>query len=194
MIYSASAFAWIGGTAASTGVTFSTTGVLGGVCYPGLTWKSKTAYLAYGIWYFVSFEVIILAIFIFCYWRILVVVRRQAKVMASHDDAEVGSSSTQANYLNQMQSNVIKTMSIVTVFFTVSWTPMNVYMFLLVNADNKIAFVQSTYYAVLFIAFLYICTNPFIYATRFDPVKRVLLRLIPCKKNTVQPAENIAVT
>jgi len=194
MIYSASAFAWIGGTVASTAVTISTTGVLDGVCYPGLTWKSKTAYLAYGIWYFVSFEIIILAIFIFCYWRVLVVVRRQASVMANHDDPEVGPSTTQANYLNQMQSNVIKTMSIVTVFFAFSWTPMNIYTFLVISNANEIGFVQSTYYAVLFITFLYICTNPFIYAVKFDPVKHVLLGLIPCKKNSVQPVESIEVT
>ena len=194
MILTASAFAWIGGTVVSNSVTIPTTDVLDGVCYPGLTWKSKTAYLAYGIWYFLSFEVVILAIFIFCYWRILVVVRRQATVMASHDDAEVGPSSTQANHLNQLQSNVIKTMGIVTVFFAVSSTPANVYLFLVISNANKISFVQGTYYAVLFISFLYICTNPFIYAVKFDPVKRVLLGLIPCKKISVQPVENIEVT
>jgi len=192
MIYSASAFAWIGGTAASSGVTFSTTGVLDGVCYPCLMWDSNTAYLAYGIWYFLSFEVIILAIFIFCYWRILMVIRRQAHVMASHEEA--GPSTSQTRQSSKMQSNVIKTMSIVSVFFAVSFTPLNVHLFLVINYADKLAFAKGTYYAVLFIAFLYIGSNPFIYATRFDPVKRVLLGLIPCKKNTVQSVENIAVT
>ena len=191
MIYSASAFAWIGGTAASTGVAIPTSDVLHGVCYPGYFWESKAAYLAYAIWGFLSFEVIILAIFVFCYWRMLMVIRRQAKVMAGHVAA--GPSSTQAHHSNQIQSNIIKTMSIVTVFFVVSWSPLNIY-YLLGITDVNVTLLQSTYYAVLFIVFLYFCTNPFIYATRFDPVKRVLLGLIPCKKNTVQPAENIAVT
>jgi len=191
MIYSASAFAWIGGTAASSGVAIPTTGVLDGVCYPGYFWESEAAHLAYAIWGFLSFEVIILAIFVFCYWRILMVIRRQAKVMAGHVAA--GPSSTQAHQSNQIQSNIIKTMSIVTVFFVVSWSPLNIY-YLLGITDVNVTLLQSTYYAVLFIVFLYFCTNPFIYATRFDPVKRVLLGLIPCKKNTVQPAENIAVT
>jgi len=31
--------------------------------------------------------------------------------------------------------------------------------------------------------------NPFIYATKFDPVRRVLVNLIPCKKTPVQPTE-----
>jgi len=30
--------------------------------------------------------------------------------------------------------------------------------------------------------FLYICANPFIYATKFDPVRRVLKGLILCKE------------
>jgi len=81
-------------------------------------------------------------------------------------------------------------MIIVSGFFVISWTPINVYYFLMVN-DTEITLLENTYYVVLFIAFLYICTNPFIYAVKFDPVKRVLLGLIPCKKNSVQPTETI---
>jgi len=51
--------------------------------------------------------------------------------------------------------------------------------------------MDSGYYAVMFVAFLYICMNPFIYAAKFDPVKRALLRLIPCKKDE-QPAHSVA--
>ena len=186
VVYSASAFAWIGGTVAHTAMAISTTAVLDGVCYPGILWESKWAHLAYGIWYFLSFEAIILAIFIFCYWRILVVIRHQAKVMASHVAA--GPSSTHTHQSNQIQSNIIKTMSIVTVFFTVSWTPLNVYYIIIIN-DPTLFLLYSNYYPLLFISFLYICANPFIYAVKFDPVKRVLLRLIHCKKITVQPIE-----
>jgi len=41
-------------------------------------------------------------------------------------------------------------------------------------------------YAVMFVAFLYICTNPFIYAAKFEPVKRTLMRLIPCRNQQHQ--------
>jgi len=47
------------------------------------------------------------------------------------------------------------------------------------------AVFQSGYYAVVFACFFYICANPFIYAVKFDPVKRVLLGLVPCKKTAV---------
>jgi len=41
-------------------------------------------------------------------------------------------------------------------------------------------------YTAMFMAYLYMCINPFIYAIKFDPVKRILAGLIPCKK-TMQP-------
>jgi len=41
----------------------------------------------------------------------------------------------------------------------------------------------------MFVGYIYICVNPFIYATKFDPVKRVLLGLIPCKQNTQHDTE-----
>jgi len=47
------------------------------------------------------------------------------------------------------------------------------------------------YFISLSMSFLYICANPFIYATKFDPVKRVLLGLIPCKNASVQPIQTI---
>ena len=37
----------------------------------------------------------------------------------------------------------------------------------------------------MFAGFFYICANPFVYAVKFDPVKRVLLGLVPCKKTAV---------
>jgi len=45
-------------------------------------------------------------------------------------------------------------------------------------------------YAAMSVSYLYNCINPFIYAIKFDPVKRILLRLIPCKKTTQPVAIN----
>ena len=64
---------------------------------------------------------------------------------------------------------------------TYTFRARNVY-YLLVELDTPLTFRESGYYAVVFFSFLYVCLNPFIYATKFDPVKLVLLRLIPCKK------------
>jgi len=89
-----------------------------------------------------------------------------------------------------MQSSVIKTMILVSTFFAITWAPSNIYYFLL-NFYSHLNLLESTYYAFLLISFLYICVNPFIYAVKFEPVKRILLGLIPCKKTSVQPDDSI---
>jgi len=87
VLYSAMAFAWISGFAHNIALTFGTSGVVDGVCYGYVFWKSRVDQKAYGIWYFLSFYVIVLLLFIYCYWRILVAIRRQARVMAAHSAA-----------------------------------------------------------------------------------------------------------
>jgi len=78
MIYSAMAFAWISGFANLFTLTLTTSDVIDGVCYAYVFWESRVSQLAYGIWTFVSFYAFTILIFILCFWRILVVVRRQA--------------------------------------------------------------------------------------------------------------------
>ena len=110
MIYSAMATAWIISFINNIGVMFPTSGVIDGVCYAYAIWKNQAARAINFIWNFLSFYVVILFIFVFCYWRIVLVIRRQARVMASHHDS--GSSAAE-NQLNHIQSNVTKTMILV---------------------------------------------------------------------------------
>ena len=112
--------------------------------------------------------------------RILMVIRRQAHVMSAHSDQ--GSSTSQGHQLNQIQNSIIKTMILVCGLFAVTWAPSHIYM-LLVNFD-KLAIGENSMYTVMLISYVYFGINPFIYAAKFDPIKRVLLGLIPCKKNT----------
>jgi len=100
------ASAWTGGIVTAAGATIPTTGVVNGVCYSLVLWKSHAAQMAFGIWYFLSFYVVILLIFVFCYGRILMAVRRQANAMAAHGVAE---SSTAQIQSKRIQTNVTKT-------------------------------------------------------------------------------------
>jgi len=196
VLYSAIAFVWISTIIFNMAVVFATSRVIDGVCYGYTFWQSRMTSVIYGIWHFISFYVIVLIGFIFCYGRILIVIRRQAKVMAAHSGS--GSSTTQTNS-NKAQSNVIKTMILVCAFYVITGTPDRIY-YLLVNvlslphSGRSLPHSGSVHYAKTFIAFFYICTNPFIYATKFDPVKRVLASLIICKKNSVEPARNTTAT
>jgi len=185
VIYSAVAFSWISNLTWTMAAVFSTTALTNGACYPYVHWVNETTRKFVTIWIFVSFYVIILIIFIFCYWRILVVIRRQAKVMAGH--AGAGPSIAAQVQLHKIQSNIVKTMILVCALYAVSWFPSYVYILYRDLSPNPPPFFGGAYYATVIIAFLYMCTNPFVYATKFDPVREVLLRLIPCSNTAIAP-------
>jgi len=188
IIYSVIAFAWISGIVIAVAVYIPTSAVVNGVCYSATFFVSKNARMAYAIWDFLSFYVIIILIFVFCYGRILMTIRRQARVMAAHG---AGGSNTAQGQLNKTQTSVIKTMILVSGLLTITGAPVYVYT-LRYMFHSELTFDEKSWYAVVSIAYLYTCINPFIYATKFEPVKRVLLGLIPCKKNT-QPLESIEI-
>ena len=184
MTYSAMAFAWIISFVTNVAVTIPTSVVIDGACHSFAIWPSSTVRIIYFIFSFLAFYVAIILIFSFCYWRILVVIRRQARVMATH--AAAGPSTTQAHaqaQYNQIQSNVIKTMIFVSAFYTLSWLPTYIYYFYLSISIHP-RLTEIGYYASVSIAYLYMCTNPFVYATKFDPVKEVLMRLIRCTRRS----------
>lgn len=66
--------------------------------------------------------------------------------------------------------------------------PLSIYVAILMT-DSSARFADERFYASMFVAFLYTCMNPFIYATKFDPVRQILKGMIPCKKISVQPTE-----
>jgi len=176
VIHLAVAFSWIAGFALSIGIALSTTDLVDGVCLSYVFWSSRASQLAYGIFYFTFFYGVMLLTFVFCYGRILAMIRGQARTMAAHGAT---ASNSQQSLAHRAQLSVIKTMVLVSAFYAVSDLPMQVY-YLLLNVNANMTIIESGYYVSLFVSFLHICTNPFIYAAKFDPVKRVLLSLIPC--------------
>ena len=184
MIYLTLAFAWISGIVVAAAETVPTATVINGVCYSGMFLLSETARKVY-MWGFLSFSVGIILIFVFCYGRILVAIRRQAKVMAAHVGPRLNTAQDQSN---KIQTSVIKTMILVSVLVTISWTPS--YVYFLLTYIHQLTIDENGFYTVLVMSHLYICINPFIYAMKFDPVKCVLLGLIPWK-NDILATENV---
>jgi len=192
MIYSAMAFAWIGATVYLVPLMFKTTFVVNGICRPFTFFENKSVMFFHYIWYFLSFYIIILVIFIFCYGRILIVIRRQVKVMASHNTSQSSTTQTQSN---QMQTTVIKTMTLVSAFYAVLWSPYYIFLLMVklspyLNMGRHSVYIG--YYVTMFSAYLYTCINPFIYATKFEPVNQILRRMIPWKKTIEQANQNVA--
>jgi len=154
--------------------------VLDGACFAYAMWDNQLVKLIYTICSFVFLYVAIILIFIIFYWRILIVIRRQAMVMASHNAAGPSTAHIQAQAKSyQIQTNVIKTMIFISVFYAISYLPANVYVFFMAVNPNPTP-LGGTYYMTVITAFLYVCAIPFIYAIKFDPVRKVLLSLIPC--------------
>ena len=159
MTHAAAAFAWIGSFVHMMVVGFESSAIINGACFGFVIWESPEAGMAYGIFYFISAYVIVLLIFIFCYGKILLVVRRQAHLMASYSASQMKS--------NLIQLNVFKTMALVCAFYAVAWLPENIY-FLLMSLHLNLSLLDRGYYVALFVAFIYICaTVSYIANTRF---------------------------
>jgi len=98
VIYSAMIFAWVSGIANNMATGFTTSAVVDGVCYGYAFWKDRTSEVAHAIWNFVSFYVVIMVIIVFCYWRILVTIRRTAGALATHGN-HVSGAQPQSNQI-----------------------------------------------------------------------------------------------
>jgi len=183
MIYSAMVFSWIVSFIFTIPAFFATAAVIDGTCYAMAFFAHDSARTISLVLEILFFYVIILLVFIFCYWRILVVIRRQAKVMASHSHAATPSSTAEAQSI-QIQSNVTKTMIFVSATYAISWLPTYIYYVYINMNPHQYLYLEGGYYASVIFGYLYMCTNPLVYATRFDPVRKVLLRLFRCKNTS----------
>jgi len=179
IVHAAMAFAWIGGIASATPVSFLTSELQDGICLAYL--KSKVSQ-----WIFGSFNVLMLFLlplitFIYCYWRIVVVIRRQMRVMAGHNVEGSSQMTASQAQSKRVKWNIIKTMIIVSVTFVVCWLPMNVYV-LILTISGQTSTLAVGYYPTIFLVYLHICMNPFIYALKHDGVKQQLASLMVCSR------------
>jgi len=158
MSYMAIACMWVGGVIHQMPLGFQSSAVIDGVCY-GYVILNPQSLLALGIYYFLFTFLFVLAVFIFCYGKILMVVRRQARVMAGHSAS--GPNNAQAHLNRHIQSSIIKTMILVCVFYAVAWMPEKIFV-LLIGLDINLTFQSHAYHVTLFFGFLYICTNAII--------------------------------
>jgi len=93
--------------------------------------------------------------------------------------------------VNDVNEN-IKTMVLVSLLYVVLWSPAYIFN-LLMNIHTKLTVREVGFHIIVVIGFLYNCANPFIYATNFDPVRRVLLRMVPWNRD-LQTVETIPMT
>jgi len=186
MIYAGMAFAWIFGILNVLPAVFATTIIKDGVCLFYFLWESEAVRMAVGALSNLFFFLLPLVIFIYCYGRIVVVMRRQMRVMAAHNTeghAQMNASQMQSK---RVKWNITKTMIIVSVAFVICWFPNNIY-FVVAHNTAQTDFLYTGYYFTIFMAYLNTCMNPFIYAMKHEGVKERLSRLmmrLKCKDVT----------
>jgi len=179
MIQAAMAFAWIAGIASNFPLSFVMARVEDGLCFS--SFESPDSYWILGSCNLAIFFFCPLIIFIYCYVRIVVVMRRQVRVMAGHNvegSAQMNASQAQSK---RIKWNIIKTMIIVSVAFTLCWLPNNIF-FLVLTYSVQTSTLAVGYYPTVFLAYLNICMNPFIYALKHEGVKTQLARMFACLK------------
>ena len=179
MIHAAMVFAWITGIMFIMPPIFTTSLVMDGICLPIFVWESPTHRMTYGASTVVVFFILPLIVFIYCYGRIVVVMRRQMRVMAGHNIE--GSSQMNASQIQskRLKWNIIKTMIIVSVVFVICWCPNNIY-FMVMDPNKMTSSIIVGYFPTVFMVYLNICMNPFIYAMKHEGVKQKLASLM-CK-------------
>ena len=118
----AAAFAWIAPIVYKMILVIVTTHFIDGVFVTYVVSKrlSRTGALIHALWNFTSAYASVVFVFVFGYGKILVVIRRQARVMAGHRGPGSSTSQTQSS---RIQTNVIKTMILVSALYVMLWTP-----------------------------------------------------------------------
>ena len=112
-----------------------------------------------------------LCIIVYCYGHILVVIRRRAKVFGGDNAA----SDTFRSSALRAQINVIKMTLAIVAFLVLSWIPGEVYSLLNViyyNSEN------NAWLAIISLAFVNVCVDPFIYAAQYNVIKSRIRQLV----------------
>jgi len=181
MIHGAVVFSWVAGILSISPVIFVTSAVDDGICGTFLLWENLHTKNGYMIWNLFSFFILPVIVFVYCYGHIVFVMRKQMRVMAGHNVEASAQSASQAQS-KRVKWNVIKTMIIVSTFFIICWCPFNISIIAVEHLPESSDLIIA-YVVTLFLPYVNISLNPFIYATKHEGVRRILARMIVCHKH-----------
>jgi len=98
--------------------------------------------------------------------------------MAAHDVQASAQMNAAQMESKRVKWNIIKTTMIVNVAFVICWFPVNIFPLVASVGEQPPSYMRSLISASIFLAYLYICINPFIYAIKHDGVKQTLTGLM----------------
>jgi len=183
---------WIFGVCTGLIPIWATSHVVRGRCVKGTIGSNLEQRLTYRLEQFLLLYLGPLAVFIFGYWKILAVIRRQKKQVGPSQLHGTSNAATVAEIKSRhTEMNVIRTMLLVSVTFAVCFVCRTTYPIL---TTLKVVPTTATLH-LLFAVFTYTsrCLNPFVYATQYEVVTRWwkvmafrLVRRRPVEEPTMQ--------
>lgn len=128
-----------------------------------------------------------LLVLVYCYSCIVSVIREKANVNTGINSTLIAIHERHV----RIPKYFIKTMIIITVLYSVSWTTNEITYFML-NEHSLFADSFERLSATVFTAYINVCVNPFIHATQYDVVKTLLKFCFSClatrQPNSIQTA------
>lgn len=183
-IFCAMMASWFMTTALLGILFFYTSGVKEGACYVVGLWPSEQLERSFCIFYLVMTFLIPVTSFVGCYGHMLLVIRKRHKVLVSCHISKADRMSINVNYrrksrITSPQSNLTKTMLIVSVCFVICWSPSHVhYLLTTFELVPHLHFYGRVYRIVTYLAFSNVCINPIIYAFKYEDFKNEAKRVL----------------
>jgi len=186
-------FPWIFGISTGFIPIVATSKVVRGSCNKNRYYMNDWSRKAWGIAKFLLLYLGPLFVFIFGYWKILMVIRRQKKQVgqSQQQGTTSGVATAQQQGSRRTEMNIIRTVILVSVSFALCFVCMRTYSIL--TRFDVAPGIGWLY--LLFSVFSYSnrCLNPFIYATQYEIVRRwwkVIVRRVVRR----QHVEEVSVT
>ena len=162
---------WIFGICTALIPTWTTLRDFRGRCYRGPIGSNLAEKVLWSVAKFLLQYLGPLVVFVFGYWKILAVIRRQKKqVGPSHAQTTSNAAVAAERASKRREMNVVRTMVLVSVSFAICFVCMRTYNIL---SSLKLVRGYGALY-LLFSMFSYTnrCLNPFVYATQYEIVRR----------------------
>ncbi len=164
-VYLAMGLAWFLGFLITL-FTPLTSGLIGGACYRIYFWPNTLTRRAIGVYTFVLKFFMPLALLVYTYTRILLLVIRKISAPVGQQ-----SSTSQPSQFSGAKRNTIKMLFMVCVGFFLCWV-WNMVYFLILNLGVPLGIGNPFYQFTVVAVFSNCCVNPFIYATQYKEFRR----------------------
>jgi len=183
---------WIFGICTQLVPTWATSIVVNGRCIWMPIGSNRIEQVTWSVASFLLLYVGPLVVFVFGYWKILVVIRRQRKQVGQNRTQGTSNATTAAEATRKRtEINVIKTVVLVSVNFALCFVCIRTYSIL--TSLRAVPSIGELYYLFSVFAYASRCLNPFTYATQYEVVRR-WWRVMVCRVVRRQHVEEASLT